>query len=192
MKSSSQDCLSSTASAPIFSRRWQGPKPPASGVPEGLADDAPVRFAVVAVGLAAYPAVDTCPEHQIEHGLVDDSLAQLGAQAHDKLPTAAVVGGGREDFHERPVRSSTPAGLIGAPACTPARRLGEGLSACPKIGPERLGTALAAEFTSPLERLHGHDPERLHGVLPVHATVIRIWPASRPGTAAPHHRTSGK
>lgn len=39
---------------------------------------------------------------------------------------------------------------------------GRTLSACPRIGPEHLSTALAAEFASPLERLQRHDPERLH------------------------------
>lgn len=49
-------------------------------------------------------------------------------------------------------------------ACTHAssHAWGRTLSACPRIGPERLSTALAAEFASPLERLQRHDPERLH------------------------------
>lgn len=79
-------------------------------------------------------------------------------------------------------------------ACTHAssHAWGRTLSACPRIRPERLSTALAAEFASPHERLQTHDSERLHGVLPAHATVICIRSASRPGTAAPHHRTSCK
>lgn len=49
-------------------------------------------------------------------------------------------------------------------ACTHAssHAWGRTLSTCPRIGPERLSTALAAEFASPLERLQRHDPERLH------------------------------
>ena len=111
----------------------------------------------------AYPAADSHLAHHLEHGLVDDSLAQLGAQAHGHLTVPAVTGGGREDLHERPTRSSAPASLFGAPARTVSSHAwGRALSTCHRIGPERLGTALAAEFASPLEGLHRHNPERLH------------------------------
>ena len=62
--------------------RPTGTEAPADGVPEGLAGDAPAQFAAVAVGPAAYPAVDARSAHHLGHGLVGDPLAQLDAQAH--------------------------------------------------------------------------------------------------------------
>lgn len=105
--------------------RPTGPEAPADGVPEGLAGDAPARFAAVAVGPAAYPAVDARSAHHLGHDFVGDPLAQLDAQAHGRLTVTAVAGGGREGLHERPARSSAPASIFGAPARMPARMLGE-------------------------------------------------------------------
>ena len=48
------------------------------------------------VGLAADAAADSHLAHHLEHGLVGDHDAPLGAQAHGDLPVAAPVGGARE------------------------------------------------------------------------------------------------
>ena len=108
--------------------RPTGPEAPADGVPEGLADDAPVGVVAVVVGLAAYPAADAHLAHHLQRRLVGYAHAPLGAQAHGDLPVAAVDDGGREGLHERPARNSAPASIFGAPARTPARMLGEGPS----------------------------------------------------------------
>ena len=71
---------------------------------EGLAHDAPVGVVAVVVGLAAYPAADPHLPHHLEHGLVGDARAKLGAQAHGHLPVAAAVGGAREDLRDRPAQ----------------------------------------------------------------------------------------
>ena len=86
--------------AHLLPRRAGGEVAP-YGVLEGLADDAPVGVVAVVVGLAAYPAADAHLAHHLEHGLVGDPLAQLGAQAHGHLPVAAAVRGAREDFRDR-------------------------------------------------------------------------------------------
>lgn len=71
---------------------------------EGLADDAPVRVVPMVVGLAPDAAADPHLAHHLEHGLVGDARAQLGAQAHGHLPVAAAVGGAREDLRDRPAQ----------------------------------------------------------------------------------------
>lgn len=91
--------------------------------------------------------------HHLERGLVGNPLAELGSQTYDNLGAKAVVSGAREDLCERSARSSDLAGLFGC-ACTHAsfQAWGRILSVCPRIGPERLGTAPAAKFPSPLDR----------------------------------------
>ena len=42
--------------------------------------------------------------HHLEHGLVGDARAQLGAQAHGHLPVAAAVRRAREDLRDRPAQ----------------------------------------------------------------------------------------
>lgn len=91
--------------------------------------------------------------HHLERGLVGNPLAELGSQTYDNLGAKAVVSGAREDLCERSARSSDLTGLFGC-ACTHAgfQAWGRTLSVCPRIGPERLGTAPAAKFPSPLDR----------------------------------------
>ena len=100
----------------------------------------------------ASPA-DAHPMHHLERGLVGDGRAGLGSQAHGHPPVAAAVRGAREDLRERSAGSSGLAGLFGC-ACTHAsfQAWGRTLSVCPRIGPERLGTAQAAGFPSPPDR----------------------------------------
>ena len=71
---------------------------------EGLADDALVRVVPMVVGLAPDAAADPHLAHHLEHGLVGDARAQLGAQAHGHLSVAAAVGGAREDLRDRPAQ----------------------------------------------------------------------------------------
>ena len=71
---------------------------------ERLADGALVRVVPMAVGLAADAAADPHLAHHLEHGLVGDARAQLGAQAHGHLPVAAAVRGAREDLRGRPAQ----------------------------------------------------------------------------------------
>ena len=71
---------------------------------EGLAHDALVRVVPMVAGLAADAAADPHLAHHLEHGLVGDARAQLGAQAHGHLPVAAAVGGAREDLRDRPAQ----------------------------------------------------------------------------------------
>ena len=68
---------------------------------ERLADDAPVGAVAVVVGLAAYPAANPHLAHDLEHGLVGNARAKLGAQAHGHLPVAAAVRGAHEDLRDR-------------------------------------------------------------------------------------------
>ena len=68
---------------------------------EGLADDAPVGVVAVVVGLSPYAAPYPHLPHHLEHGLVGDARAQLGAQAHGDLAVAAPVGRAREDLRHR-------------------------------------------------------------------------------------------
>ena len=83
---------------------------------EGLADDAPVGVVAVVAGLAAYPAANPHLAHDLEHGLVGDARAKLGAQAHGRLPVAAAVGGAREDLRDRPAQL----GRVGLAGCDSA------------------------------------------------------------------------
>ena len=69
---------------------------PADDVLEGLADLAPVGVVPAVAGLAADPAADAHLAHHLEHGLVGDARALLGAQAHGHLAVPAPVGGARE------------------------------------------------------------------------------------------------
>ena len=68
---------------------------------EGLADDALVRVVPMVVGLAPDAAADPHLAHHLEHGLVGDARAKLGAQAHGHLPVAAAVRGAHEDLRDR-------------------------------------------------------------------------------------------
>ena len=71
---------------------------------EGLADDALVRVVPMVVGLAPDAAAHPHLAHHLEHGLVGNARAQLGAQAHGHLSVAAAVGGAREDLRDRPAQ----------------------------------------------------------------------------------------
>ena len=59
---------------------------------EGLADEAFVRSVLVIVGFAADAAADPHLVHDLQHRLVRDARAALGAQAHGDLPMSAAVG----------------------------------------------------------------------------------------------------
>lgn len=68
------------------------------------------------VGLAADAAADPHLAHHLEHGLVGDARAQLGAQAHSHLPVAAAVGGAREDLRDR--SAATASAFVAPPSAT--------------------------------------------------------------------------
>lgn len=86
--------------AHLLPRRGGGEVAPYD-VLERLAHDALVRIVLMVVGLAADAAADPHLAHHLEHGLVGDARAQLGAQAHGHLSVAAAVRGAREDLRGR-------------------------------------------------------------------------------------------
>ena len=92
--------------AELLPRRGGGEVAPYD-VLERLAHDPLVRIVLMVVGLAADAAADPHLAHHLEHGLVGDARAQLGARAHGYLPVAAPVGRAREDLrrHRGPSRS---------------------------------------------------------------------------------------
>ena len=77
---------------------------PADDVLEGLSDLAPVGVVPAVAGLAADAAADARLAHHLEHGLVGDARALLGAQAHGHLPVAAAARRAREDLRDRPAQ----------------------------------------------------------------------------------------
>ncbi len=77
--------LNSVTSVPIFSHGAAASEVPPDDVLEGVADLALVRAVFAAAGLAPDPAAQAHLAHHLEHRLVGDDRALLGAQAHRYL-----------------------------------------------------------------------------------------------------------
>ena len=92
--------------------RRGGLEVPPDDVLEGVADLALVRAVFTAAGLAPDPAAQAHLAHHLEHRLVGDDRALLGAQAHRYLAMPAAVGGARE-YLGRGVPKLGPRGALG-------------------------------------------------------------------------------
>ena len=123
--------------AHLLPRRGGGEVAPYD-VLERLAHDAPVRVVPMVVGLAADAAADPHLAHHLEHGLVGDARAQLGAQAHGHLPVAAPVGRAREDLgHRAPQLRARRPGRVRQRVVVAGPRHAGALQQAPQLAPLR-------------------------------------------------------